>query len=253
MKNDPEGQTEFEIQAFVNGQLDGERRYSVMEYLSQHPDRAAEVMADLRLTEGLRLTFASVATPLPVPLLSVAERFATPRRRVAYRQWLGIAAGVALFAIGWQMPGVVQYWQTKGRIAEVLDVALDARDAVRLRASLVNELGPMPTDPVGIANRLGIELPALPLGWSIRAAQVVATPERPGLALIIDTPDMGEVLLFGVIRSDDGPDGPARVASRDGRALAFFERQRTAFVLVDASGDPSKLRLGAEALRNRFN
>lgn len=99
------------------------------------------------------------------------------------------------------MPVVVQDWQTKSRMAEVLDIALDAQFAVRLCASLLNELGPMPKDPDGIADRLGINLPALPTGWSIRAAQVMATPERPGLALIIDTPDLGEVLLFGVSRS----------------------------------------------------
>jgi hypothetical protein len=60
-------------------------------------------------------------------------------------------------------------------------------------------------------------------------------------------------MLFGVLRSVDGPDEPARVTTRDGRSLAFFERERTAFVLVDASGPLADLREGAEALRHRFN
>ena len=111
----------------------------------------------------------------------------------------------------------------------------------------------MPNDPHRIAARLGIDLPDMPRGGTIRAAQVVATPERPGLALMVDTPDMGEILLFGVVRSVDGPDGPVTATSRNGRALAYFEREQTAFVLVNATGSPLALRAGAETLRHRFN
>jgi hypothetical protein len=46
---------------------------------------------------------------------------------------------------------------------------------------------------------------------------------------------------------------PAAATSRDGRALAFFERERTAYVLVDSAGTAADLRLGAETLRHRFN
>ncbi len=256
MTDDTEMQMDLDILAFVNGQLDAERRFAVTEYLSRHPQKAAEVMADLRLTEGLRLAVSSVDKPPSPALRLAAERLSDAlAQRRSHRRWLPlVAAGLAMFALGWGSQDLVQgERRLAGDMAAVLDTALDAQDAVLLRASLSREIGPMPNNPERIAARLGIELPDLPEGWAIRAAQVVATPERPGLALVIDSPGLGEILLFGVLRSVDGPDRPARATSRDGRALAFFERDRTAFVLVDATGNAAALRAGAETLRNRFN
>lgn len=254
MTHSPETQIEMDILAFVNGQLDGERRYAVMEYLAHHPDRAAEVMADLRLTEGLRLALTTVETPAPTELHDSALRLSEAlSKRGPLRHWMPFAAALVFFGLGWGAQGLRAERPVGAEVASVLDTALDAQEAVLLRASLIGDLGPMPNNPERIAARLGITLPDLPRGWTIRAAQVVATPERPGLAMVIDSPDLGEVMLFGVMRTVDGPDEPSRVTTRDGRALAFFERERTAFVLVDASGTPAELRAGAEALRHRFN
>lgn len=254
MTHEPETQIDLDILAFVNGQLDAERRYAVMEHLACHPDRAAEVMADLRLTEGLRLATASVETP-PSPKLRLAAESlsAALSQQTTRRRWLPFVAGLALFALGWGAQELLQGNRLGADTASVLETAMDAQDAVMLRASLSGVLGPMPNDPQRIAARLGIDLPEMPQGWSIRAAQVVATPERPGLAMMVDTPDMGEILLFGVLRSVDGPDGPVTATSLNGLALAFFEREQTAFVLVDAYGSTAALRAGAETLRHRFN
>lgn len=254
MTHDPGSQTELDIPAFVNGQLDAERRFAVMEYLSHHPGRAAEVMADLRLTEGLRLALGAVDRPPTPQLRLAAERLtASMSQKAARLRWLPFAAAAAAFALGWGLQGAVQGTRQYDDMAAIFDTALDARDAVLLRASLSGDLGPMPREPERIAARLGIDLPEMPPGWTIRAAQVVATPERPGLAMLVYTPELGEILLFGVLRSVDGPDGPVTVTNRDGRALAFFEREQTAFVLVDARGRPAALRAGAETLRHRFN
>lgn len=255
---DSQAQIDLDILAFVNGQLDGERRYAVAEFLSQNPDRAAEVMADLRLTEALRLALGTVDTPAPPALLRAGDRLATGvSRRLSVRRWLPYAAALVLFAAGWAAEGFrsdrIAQSAAAADIAALFEAALDATEAVNLRLALSDDLGPMPRDPSGIAARLGIELPDLPQDWSIAAAQVVATPERPGVALLIDTPDLGQILLFSVLRSIDGPDEPADATIRDGRVLAFFERDRTAYVLVDSAGTSADLRLGAEALRHRFN
>lgn len=254
MTSAPEPQIELDIQAFVNGQLDAERRYAVMEYLSSHPERAADVMADMRLTEGLRLAVAELEAPSPLPLRLAADRLANAiSQKSTVRYWRPFAAAMAMFALGWAGQGLLRDHRASGDVAAVFDTALDAQDAVLLRASLSEELGPMPSDPEQMAARLGIELPDLPQGWSIRAAQVVSTPERPGLALVIDSPDLGGIMLFGVLLSFDGPDEPAIATIRNGRSLAFFEREKTAFVLVDALGTPADLRAEAEVLRHRFN
>lgn len=257
MKPDPEAQIEFDIDAYVNGQLDGERRFAVAEYLASHPDRAAEVMAALRLTEGLRLALGTVETPCPAELHLAAarvERGLEGRHRM--RRWLPFAAAAAMFAFGWTAQSVVSGPEPvlkAAGAAELFEAALDAQDAVSVRLSLSGEIGSMPQNAAEISARLGITLPDLPMGWTIRAAQVVATPERPGLAIVIDTPDLGEIMLFSVLRSMDGPDNAVETASKNGRSLAFFEDEQTAFVLVDNSGPVRDLRRGAEELRLALN
>lgn len=255
MTVEADSQTEADIAAYVNGQLDGERRFAVAAYLADHPERAAGVMEELRLTEGLRLALGRVETPPPPGLQLAAARLQrglAARQRQRLRRWMPFAAAAATFVLGWSAQAL---WQQSraAPMAGLIEAALDAQDAVTLRQSLVGELGPMTRNAGDISDRLGIDLPELPPGWVIRAAQVVATPERPGVALVIDTPDLGEIMLFGVRRSSDGPDNPADTATRDGRTLAFFERDRTAYVLVDKSGPARDLRRGAEDLRLRLN
>lgn len=255
MTPDPDAQINLDIAAFVNGQLDGERRFAVAEYLAAHPDRAAEVMASLRLTEGLRLALAAIDTPAPPQLRLAAarlERGLDARHRL--RRWLPFAAAATLFAFGWASHSFVAGpGPQPSRSAEVFKAALDAQAAVSVRLSLSDDIGAMPQNAAEISARLGITLPELPKGWKIRTAQVVATPERPGVALVIDTPDLGEIMLFSVVRTVDGPDNPVETTSQDGRALAFFEDDRTAFVLVDPSGPLPDLRRGAEELRLQLN
>lgn len=257
MKPDLEAQIDLDIDAYVNGQLDGERRFVVAEYLAAHPDRAAKVMAALRLSEGLRLALGTVETPCPAELHFAASRVERGLEgRLRLWRWLPFAAAAAMFALGWTSQSFVSGpepgMQAAG-VAELFEAALDAQDAVSVRLSLAKEIGPLPQNVAEISARLGIGLPNFPKGWVILGAQVVATPERPGLALVIDTPILGEIMLFSVLRTVDGPDTAVETASQSGRALAFFEDDRTAFVLVDNSWPVRDLRRGAEELRLSLN
>lgn len=257
MTADSETQMAFDIAAFVNGQLDAERRFAVASYLACHPERAANVMADLRLTEGLRLVFGSVETPPTQDLRLAAARLdRTLNKERRRRRWTLYAAAIAMFAVGWSAHLAYVRHDPDARLSDLTDVleaALDAQDAETLRRSLVDELGPIPKDAVEVSRRLGIALPEFPDSWSILGAQIVATPERPGLAVMMKTPELGEIMLFGVLRSVDGPDDPVDAIRRRGRALAFFERDSAAYVLVDPSGPVSALRRGAEELRLGLN
>ncbi len=258
MTPDRDTNMDLEIDAFVNGQLDGERRFAVAAFLARHPDRAAEVMSDLHLTEGLRLALGTIDAP-PDPRLDLAaarvSRGLETRHRL--RHWAPFAAAAAMFVVGWTAQSLVSgsalLMQGSGT-AEIFETALDAQDAVSLRLMLSGELGPMSKDAQAISDRLGIPLPDLPAGWSVRAAQVVATPDRPGIALVIDTPNLGEIMLFSVRRSDKGPgaaaDTPVDTTTQDGRLLAVFEKGQAAYVLVDNSGPLNDLRRGAEELRH---
>ena len=105
-----------------------------------------------------------------------------------------------------------------------------------------------------ITRALGIAVPSLPPGWVLRDAQVVATPDNPGLAMVLDTPDIGQVMLVAVPQAaGEGPDPRLRTTVEDGRPLATFEKGRTAYVLVDNAGPASDIASGAMRLRNRLN
>lgn len=257
MKPECEKQIDLDIAAFVNGQLDAPGRYAVAEYLAAHPERAAEVMADLRLTEGLRLALGAVEAEVPASLSAAADRLGRSLGQRHRLRWvLPMAAAACMFALGWS----TQAWVTHGadltlarENRSLIEAALDAQEAVALRMSLSQDIGPLPRDAKEISARLGIALPHLPADWRVAAAQVVSTPERPGVALVIDTPDMGRIMLFSVIRTLDGPDAPPDGLTLDGRTLAYFEKGRAAYVLVDAAGPVADLTRGAEALRNRLN
>lgn len=258
MTNPASTRLQQEITAFVNGDLDAETRFTVARYLSQHPEQAAEVMAELAIGEGLKASLGAVETAPPPALGAMTARltpafFAQPRQRRGHIAMVGLVAGSML---GWGGHGLSDRHDETAPLAELtalLDTALDAQDAIKLNLALSDRSGLAHIDALALARQLDIELPSLPPDWSLRTAQVVATPERPGLALVIETSEMGEILLFGVVREIDGPDEPARAFVRNGRSLAFFEREQTAFVLLDQTGRDPALRDGAETLRHRFN
>lgn len=54
---------DFDLHAYVDAQLDVARRIEVEAYLSQHPQAAAQVMADLRIRGELRLALAERPSP----------------------------------------------------------------------------------------------------------------------------------------------------------------------------------------------
>lgn len=252
---DPDPPTDAEIADFLTGHLDPARRFAVADHLAASPLHAAEAMADLRLIEGLRLTADPDGNAPPATLRHAVTRL---ERRLgrdrAARRIAPVAASAVLFALGWAGHAT---WQGSdaadalAKFAPLAETALDARDALKLHRALARP-APRP-DPQQVAKALDLTMPSLPPDWQVRDVQVVATPERPGLAIIIDTPGMGEIMLFSVVRDTPGPEtGPSAFDYR-GNAVAVFERARSAYVLVDNSGAPAEISRGADQLLRRFN
>lgn len=248
---------ELDLQGFVNGQLDPERRFAVADYLAAHPARAAEVIADMRLTEGLRLACETLDGPPPPELQAAAARLSqTLDRRERLRRALPWAAGVALFAFGWSGHALwtgQEARRAEARMLPLVESALDARAAVEVRQALAGSTARHPVDLQAVVASVGVTLPGLPSDWQVRDAQVVATPERPGVVLVLDTPDMGEVMLFTVASADLGPDAPPSTFDYRGNSVAVFERDSAAYVLVDNSGVAAQISRGADRLARRFN
>ncbi|MDR0809221.1 MAG: hypothetical protein LBE86_08880 [Gemmobacter sp.] len=248
-------QLEQDIASFVNDQLDAAQRFSVAEYLATHPDRAAEVMSELRLTEGLRLAFSQSATPSGPQLSAAADQLtkALSRRHLS-RRIFPFAASVAIFTAGWAAQDLTTaLFRQTAMPSPLLDAALDAEAALRLRLAMASQPESQLLDHQEISANLGILIPQLPDDWKVKDVQVMASPERPGLAVLIDAPSIGEMMLFSVTRSADGPDEPPQGTTYGSKTLAYFEKGQTAYVIVDNAGPENELLRRAAELRNRLN
>ncbi len=66
--------TEADLQGYLEDQLSVPRRIEVEAYLSNHPDDAARIMADLRSRDELRLAFADEPRVEHIETIKAARR-----------------------------------------------------------------------------------------------------------------------------------------------------------------------------------
>lgn len=66
--------TEAELHAFIDDQLDPQSRIEVEDFLSQNPDIAARVMADLSMRDALRLSVPMPKEPYRRETIILADR-----------------------------------------------------------------------------------------------------------------------------------------------------------------------------------
>ncbi|SFD79573.1 anti-sigma factor [Roseivivax sediminis] len=244
---DSSEELEADLPAFLQGRLSTERNYALADYLAERPERAAALMAEARDMEGLRLAL-SADMPSPSRLVAMARRLQDRLRwRRLLRRGAPVAAAIVLFATGWVGHGV---WLASGpeKAPPLVEAALDAHAALELRHWMVSQPEAATFDPQEILAALGIALPPLPADWTVRDVQVVATPDRPGVAMSVDTPDLGPIFVLAVARG--GGTAPVSPAAFDyeGRTVAVFERGRSAYVMLDESGHPDQLASGARLL-----
>ena len=248
------GVTDTDIEGFLIGQLDPERRHAVADHLARNPAEAARAMADLRRQEGLRLALAQSDTPVPPDLLRTAGRVSHRLGRAPHWPFRLVAA-IVLVAAGWTGQSLwvgLQELRAVSDLRLLAEAAHDAWAAVEIRRAIATT--PAEVDAERLAGQLGLELPTLPADWQVRDAQVVATPEQPGLAVVIDTPDMGEVMLLSLPQREDGEISPLTAFDHRGSAVAVFEHGPTAYVLFDASaGERAEVSREAERLLSRLN
>lgn len=243
--------------ALIDGEMAAEERYALADQLADAPDLAAQTMADLRLTEGLRLTLGAVDTPPPSALAAEARRLGRALQWQALRRRaMPLVAGAACFVLGWSGQSLLDSLSPApagSTVTPLIEAALDAEATLALRQAMQSQPESPSLDTGEIEHTLGITLPGLPQDWLVRDVQVVATMARPGVAIAIETPDMGEIMLFTVAQSGQVQDHAPRAYRRDGKAFAVFARDDASYVLVDNSAPLADLSRGAEHLLRRFN
>jgi anti-sigma factor RsiW len=241
-------QIEADLLALLEGRLDPDRTLAVADFLQERPERTSDMLADAGNIAALRIALSSTEDPAPPRLLGEARRLqGRLRGQRVLRRAVPFAAALVLFAAGWVGHAT---WQKTGPVGAppLVEAALDTQSALELRHWMASQPESADLNAQEIVAALGVDLPSLPEDWTVRDVQIVATPDRPAVAIVVDAPDLGRLLLMIVARSLEETEEPPSAFEYQGRTIALFERGRSSFVLVDEFGHPDQLALGAERL-----
>jgi anti-sigma factor RsiW len=238
MENEPV--SEFELEAYIDGQLDHARKMAVEDYLASNGQSAARVMADLRAMNALRL-LAQESQPMPARLVDAAASLRTRLRR---RRWrLPAFAGLAVAAT---IAGVMVLPTPTDRTPIYVAEALMAHQTSIMRAGMASQLESPAFDAEEIMRSTNIRIPKLPAGWSIADVQLFPSDEGPALQMVVNMPNGERLSLFAVRSATRVAANPVAV-KRGGTAIAYWYREGTSYALT-GTGSPEAIDLLADDL-----
>lgn len=239
--------TDFELEAYVDGQLDPRRRFEVEDHLARNPEAAARVMADLRARDAVRLLAggATAATPgqerAAVRLrggLRRARRMRQISRAAAVVGVLLLAAAVGRFA-PWESPGDTV-------ASEFVAEAVMAHRTSLMRAAMRSQPEAAVYNPAEIRSATHIALPQLPPAWRVTDVQVFPSDDGPTVAMTLDTRRLGAISLFAA-RAPEFADREPMVEQSGPRAVAYWQIGDVAYALT-GTADPEALQDSAARL-----
>jgi anti-sigma factor RsiW len=235
---------QFELMAYVDGQLAEPQRIEVEEYLSRHPELAAQVMAEISVSDSLRLAKRGRPASTSVRNLDAScrlERALVRRRAGRLLQW---PIALAAFAgIGWVAHGGMP---VGGAAAEpsLVDDAVMAHRTAKLRAGMRSQVETAHLDKAEIERAAHVRIPALPGGWRVIDVQLFPSHDGPGVQVAVDPPGEGGALSLFAVRSDDEAPAIPKTLRRGAEQVAYWRHGDTAFALTGGS----KVAIGSAAL-----
>lgn len=236
---DPVTQADFD--AYVDDQLGGARRIEVAGYLSEHPEDAARVMADLRGRDELRL---ALSTPASVPGLASAQaaerlQHSLGRRRI-FNRLQRVAAVAVLVGLGWMAhagfgPLVVSEVVASTPPPAYVEDAVMAHRTSLVRAGMRSQPETGRFDPAEIRAATAIVLPELPGEWRVKDVQLFPSTFGPSVELEIGSAAAGSLSLFAVRPGTFDVVKP-RVVQIGDMSAAYFQIGDVAYALVSDAG-----------------
>ncbi|MGH6859133.1 MAG: anti-sigma factor family protein, partial [Phyllobacterium sp.] len=196
--------TQADLDAYVDEQLDGARRIEVAGYLSEHPQVAARVMADLRGRDELRL---ALSVPASVPGLASAQAAERLQRSLGRRRIFAnlrrVAAVGVLVGLGWMAhagfgPLTVSQVVASTPPPTYVEDAVRAHRTSLVRAGMESQPETGRYDPAEIRAATAIIMPQLPDEWKVRDVQLFPSTFGPSIELEIGSTGIGPVSLFAV-------------------------------------------------------
>lgn len=230
--------SEFELHAYIDGQLDPARRFAIESQLMHDPERAAWVMGELSTRTALGL-LAEDPRPIAPAAIEQAAQLDEARSQRFVRPGLifgGLSlAAAASLVLAWPAgtPGYVDYAVSSHRIA-------------MMRASMPSQIEAPVLDAKEIESNTNIDLPVLPADWRVTDVQLFPTDEGPALLVAVTTGDGQRMSLFALKSRSDAPRRPSAV--REGlQSVAYWRRNDMSYALT-GDGDPGAMDARAETL-----
>jgi anti-sigma factor RsiW len=238
-----------DLNAYVDGQLEMRRRIAVEDHLARHPGMAAQVMADLRSRDELRLAFAD---PPARPRLEVVDAARRLERGLARARIVPdlrrVAAVAALIAAGWfahAQLGPLSIGASAAPPAFVEDAASSYRSALSRAAMHARHPADARYDSGAIRATTAIALPELPDEWRVLDVEISPSAHGPSVEMAIAAgANLGTLSLFAVRPGDFDVVSPT-VAEKGSEAVAYWQIGETAYALTGAAGDDDRLNRAA--------
>ncbi len=229
-----------DLDAYVDDQLDVSRRIEVEAYLSEHPESAAQVMADLRIRGELRLALAHGEGPGRHDTREAARRLSqglsTGRYIAAFQR---VAAVAALVAAGWLGNIYLGAFSATEVVASqppplFVEEALRAHSTTLLRESMPSQHELMNYDPADIRSATAIVLPDLPESWKVVDVQIFPSALGPSVELVV-MPEKGERLSLFAVRPGNFNVQHVLQAEAESLRAAYWQIGDVAYALVTES------------------
>lgn len=230
--------TEAEIHAYLDGELELNRRYAVENHLARHPDDAARFMADLRLRTSLRMIASEAGAP-PRSMTDAASRLAARLNERPARSFRQIFGGRRARVLAAAAMLVLVLIPARNVLASPPDFVGDAVDAYRtglLRATMSSQIESPNFDAGEVQRSTHIRLPRLPERWVVTDAQIFPSDEGPALQLMISTPSDETMSIFAVRAPTESPEEPTTV--RHGGASVAYWREGDMSYALTGNDDP---------------
>lgn len=234
--------TDFEIEAYIDGELDTERRMAVEDHLSRHADVAARVMADLKVRSALRLVLQQ-REHLPDMLTDRAE---TLRQRLARRRWrLSALMGLSTMGMAATGAALMLAWPSlHGDVPAYVGDAVMSHRVGLLRAAMTSQVETPHFDAREMQKSTRIRMPVPLRGWRVTDVQLFPSDAGPALQFMIHT-SAGEVMsMFATPTTSRATTRPVAVQRGD-TAAAYWNRDGVAYALI-GSLPPTELDRAAD-------
>ncbi|HEX3765320.1 MAG TPA: hypothetical protein VHW23_41775 [Kofleriaceae bacterium] len=238
--------TEYDLHAYVDGQLAPEHRHAVEDWLAGHPERAAELRSWQRDAQQLRAALSSFDDVAANPWLDPARIRAglRARRRTRPAIAVAVALSVAIGAVGgWLMhgptepdygPPMADALQAYRMFAsgDALRPDVTPRDLVDMQAWLDRQFAAAPRLP-----DLG------PAGFHPVGARLLAVAEGPAAMVLYSDGQQGAISFY--VR----PRGPVpRGERREGALLAQYGSEDRYSIAMVSQADSRAAAIARRAL-----